>query len=78
MNNLSIFLIIIIIYCLISGCNIGKEPFLVDSLHTLRGQETKYSLTTAKNKFNYHVGSKAKKYYKEMKGKLHNFYNKWL
>ena len=78
MNNLSIFLIVIIIYCLISGCIVIKEPFLVDSPHTLRGQETKYSLTTAKNKFNYHIGSKAKKYFNVMKSKWRNFYNKWL
>ena len=51
MNQLSIFLILIIVACVFFGCGLNtKEPFVLSDCKTLGCKQKKYSLTTLKNR----------------------------
>ena len=79
MNQLSIFLILIIFICVVFSCNINtKEPFVLSECKTLRCNQNKYSLTTLKNKFHNKITDATSSHIEKIKNYFANFKQKWL
>ena len=79
MNNLSIFLILLIFGYTIFSCKLNnKEPFSLTSCNTLRCEKNKYSVTSMKNTISNKLTTASSGYISNIKDHLANFKEKWL
>lgn len=79
MNNLSIFLILLIFGCAIFSCKLNnKEPFSLTSCNTLRCEKNKYSVTSMKNILSNKLTSASSGHIANIKGHFANLKEIWL
>jgi|SaaInlV_165m_DNA_1040744.scaffolds.fasta_scaffold23029_4 hypothetical protein len=79
MNNLSIFLILLIFGYTIFSCKLNnKEPFSLTSCNTLRCEKNKYSVTSMKNTLSNKLTSTSSGHIANIKGHLTNLKEMWL
>ena len=79
MNNLSIFLLLLIFGCAIFSCNLNnKEPFSLTNCKTLRGKKNQYSVTSMKNTLSNKLTSTSSGHIANIKGHLTNLKEMWL
>jgi len=79
MNNLSIFLLLLIFGCVIFSCKLNnKEPFSLTNCNTLRCEKNKYSASSVQNTLSNKLTTASSGHIANIKGHLANLKEKWL